>query len=342
MRIYYYSGSTLPSHSANSVHVMKMCEAWGRAGHDVTLFAKGSSGAEVYRFYGVYNCFKIKAAPFVRVPVLGGIMRLVYYALHSREKPDLAYGRDAVALQFLRGKRTAFEAHQLLKRIFNFRKIVVISKVLREDMRVVYSKADYFVAPDGANIAGDVGSVSLQGDFKIGYAGSLHPGKGLETIISLARVLPQESFHVFGDGAAQIEKAEKLSNVFYHGHIAHKDIPSYLAGCDVLIAPYGAEARIRSGKDIARWISPMKIFEYMAARKAMICSDLPVIREVLKDQENALLVAPGDVEAWKAAIRNLKNDLELREAIAGRAYEDLKNNYTWDQRAARILAFCSS
>lgn len=339
MRIYYYSGSTLPSRAANAVHVMKMCEAWGRAGHHVTLFAKGSAAPDVYRFYGVNNCFKIKAAPNVKIPVFSGVVRLIYYALHSRRKPDLAYGRDAVALKFLGGQETVFEAHQFGR--FDFRRIVVISKALREDMRAVYPNAEYLIAPDGANISGNIKQISLQGDFKIGYAGSLHAGKGLETIIALAKALPQESFHVFGGDEAQIESAEKLLNVFYHGHIAHSDIPSYLAACDILIAPYGAEARIRSGANIARWISPMKIFEYMAARRAMICSDLPVIKEVLND-ENALLVPPDDIEAWVRAVHRLKEHKDLREGIAAHAYKDLIENYTWDQRAAKILAFCSS
>ena len=42
--------------------------------------------------------------------------------------------------------------------------------------------------------------------------------------------------------------------------------------------------------------SPLKLFEYMAAGRAIVASDLPAIREVLRDGENALLVTPGDAE----------------------------------------------
>ena len=55
MRIHYLSSSVIASDSANSVHVMKMCQAFAAAGHDVTLHAiKGAGeGDEVFRYYGV-------------------------------------------------------------------------------------------------------------------------------------------------------------------------------------------------------------------------------------------------------------------------------------------------
>ena len=117
MKIYYCSGSTLPSSSANSVHVMKMCEAWGKAGHDVTLFAKGRTGPEVYEFYGVDPCFKIAAAPDLKIPVIGGLARVIHTCARGflSGKADLAYGRDPLALFFMRGHKTVFEAHQVFR-----------------------------------------------------------------------------------------------------------------------------------------------------------------------------------------------------------------------------------
>ena len=64
MKIAYLSGSKIPSRTANSIHVVKMCQAFARNGHDVVLMAPRRKGVEsdvqdVFSFYGVENCFKI-------------------------------------------------------------------------------------------------------------------------------------------------------------------------------------------------------------------------------------------------------------------------------------------
>lgn len=59
MKIAYLSSSEIPSRSASSVHVMKMCQAFARNGHDVTLFGLDGSQEDVprnetpYTFHGV-------------------------------------------------------------------------------------------------------------------------------------------------------------------------------------------------------------------------------------------------------------------------------------------------
>ena len=100
MKIHYYSGATLPSNAAKSVHVMKMCEALAQSGHDVTLFAKGSGHDNLYAHYGVENNFKIHRAPNIRIPILSGLVRIISGVFHGLKlaKPDLIYGRDSVSM----------------------------------------------------------------------------------------------------------------------------------------------------------------------------------------------------------------------------------------------------
>jgi glycosyltransferase involved in cell wall biosynthesis len=83
--------------------------------------------------------------------------------------------------------------------------------------------------------------------------------------------------------------------------------------------------------------SPLKLFEYMAAGKAIVASSLPAIREVLADEVNALLVAPGDPDALAAGIRRLADNPELRDALAGAARTAVAE-YSWVRRAERLEA----
>jgi glycosyltransferase involved in cell wall biosynthesis len=64
-----------------------------------------------------------------------------------------------------------------------------------------------------------------------------------------------------------------------------------------------------------------------------------VIREVLHDNENALMVAPSDLKGWVAALERLGADEGLRERLTGAAFRDLEQKYTWRQRARNILKF---
>jgi glycosyltransferase involved in cell wall biosynthesis len=100
--------------------------------------------------------------------------------------------------------------------------------------------------------------------------------------------------------------------------------------------PYGESVSASSGGDIAPYLSPMKLFEYLASGRPILSSDLPVLREVL-DDEFAVLLPPGDVGAWAAALEALAADPARRERL-GEAGRTAAGQYSWKARAERILA----
>jgi glycosyltransferase involved in cell wall biosynthesis len=79
------------------------------------------------------------------------------------------------------------------------------------------------------------------------------------------------------------------------------------------------------------------MFEYMSTGKPIISSDLPVLREVLVHEQNALLVPPDDVDAWEAAVRRLQSHPALAARLGERAREDLMQDYTWRSRVEKVL-----
>jgi glycosyltransferase involved in cell wall biosynthesis len=85
----------------------------------------------------------------------------------------------------------------------------------------------------------------------------------------------------------------------------------------------------------------MKLFEYMAFSKPILCSDLPVLREILEDGSSALMLPSDQPEVWAKAIEELAEDNQRSTALGEAALRVLKSNYSWDERARRVIEFCS-
>ena len=84
-------------------------------------------------------------------------------------------------------------------------------------------------------------------------------------------------------------------------------------------------------------MSPLKLFEYMQAKKPIITSDLPAINEILTNDEDAILCNPNNFFQWKKAILKLNKDKAYKKKISTNAYTKFKNKFTWKLRAKNIL-----
>lgn len=177
--------------------------------------------------------------------------------------------------------------------------------------------------------------------FTAGYTGHLYAGRGVELLLELARRLPEMTFLLAGGEPQEVTRlqtrilAEGLENVVLTGFIANEKLPLYQAACEVLLMPYQRRVAASSGGDIARYLSPMKVFEYLACGRAILSSDLPVLQEAL-NAENAVLLPSSDADAWTLALQRLRDSPDERMRLARRARQDA-SQYTWEARAARIF-----
>jgi glycosyltransferase involved in cell wall biosynthesis len=175
----------------------------------------------------------------------------------------------------------------------------------------------------------------------IACTGHLYAGRGADLFLALAAQTPGARFLWVGgrpeDVAVWQEKAASagLTNVTFTGFVPNRDLPHYQAAADVLLMPYGREIAGSSGGNSASVCSPMKMFEYMAAGRAIVTSDLPVIHEVL-NEKNAIFCSPEDVDAWVQAVRSLLDDPARRAALGKQARHDVEE-YTWLERARKAL-----
>jgi glycosyltransferase involved in cell wall biosynthesis len=355
MRIAYVCNSPIPSNIASSIQVMKMCQALARD-HDLTLFCPSGSrpfrAAKTYKFYGVEPTFRIRRLPppgsWADRAVDGA--RLLRWQIALR-RFDLIYARCNAWRPYCvhKIKRPLIVEAHLLRRAARIEKLlrhpwlrglVVVSDSLRYDYRSTYG-LDFvrvLTAHNGADPATPRRPVALPGSgaVRCGYVGNLYQGKGVEIIVPLARRCSQVDFHVFGGTTDQVAAwqqtigASHIPNLWFHGSLPPADTDAARLACDLLIAPYQEVGQ-------AVWRSPLKIFEYMAAGKAIIASDLPGVREVLCDRENAVLVPPNDLEAWARAVCDLAADATERQRLGSRACRHFVQQHSWQARAHRIM-----
>jgi glycosyltransferase involved in cell wall biosynthesis len=369
MRIVYLAQSVIPSRTANSIHVMKMCQAFASAGHDVTLLLPDKPEVEpgvrdVFEFYGVDPCFELKKLPWYSIKGKVQLYGLIASRLAAGLQPDLVYGRflSGCAQSAFRRLAVVYEAHAAVRdlgrlsewlfrrmiRARSYRRTVVITSALRDHYIKRYADLDcrLLVAPDAADcVPQDLRPISLEPNsrtLQVGYTGHLYPGKGMDLIAELAPRCSWAHFHIVGGTPVEIEHWKQVTarsqNITFHGFQPHSATAAYRAAFDVVLAPYQGRVLGHGGMiEISRWMSPLKVFEYMASGKAIIASDLPVLREVLQHDRNALLCPAADAEAWKRALERLRDDPRLMGRLGCNALDDFRHHYTWRARAGRVI-----
>ena len=367
-KLLYPSTAIIPSAQANSVQIMRMCSALCRCGFDVTLLAgmmPGDENVNVFEYYGIENVFSI-------VRKVSGCHRGSTFLLSLRNYPALKklaasgqdilfYGRDVLALYVLAraGRQVMYETHEIVRKgprswaerrlieSRNLRKIVFISNELKraylEKYDTVLADKKMIVAPDAADEQPNFSETfHLDGDaaFNVCYIGGFHRGRGIELILEVATRMPEVGFHLFGGTANQIRQLGQTSpaNAYFYGYITPAQTYKVRNAADVLLMPYQKEVMVsQNASETSRWMSPVKLFEYMSGRKPIVSSNHKVLQEVLEHNRNCLLCEPGDPAQWVRAITRLKEDEPLSRRISETAYRDFIDNYTWDKRIKRIL-----
>lgn len=174
------------------------------------------------------------------------------------------------------------------------------------------------------------------------YTGQLYRWKGVHTLIAAMAALPNALLCLVGGAPAELAETEalvgelKLTNVVLVGHVAPDQVPLYQAAADVLVLPNTARAAISR-----EHTSPLKLFEYMAAGRPIVASNLPSLREVLRHGENGWLVPPDDPTALARGSQRVLGEPALAAGLAAQAQRDVQV-CTWEARAGRILDFVKS
>jgi glycosyltransferase involved in cell wall biosynthesis len=363
--ILYPVPEILPGRNARFIQILNTGRALAEAGCRVRLCAgirKGFPPGEVPSAYGLDPSANLE---MVRLPVLrGGLswhgpFHIAFLLRAASEPGSVIFLRHLKLAHFLLRNRwyhrrpLVFEAHEIFHRTTErpgkasvlqsmeawiYREadaVISITESLAGEIAGMFGRKPEKVIPDG------VGSEFLgigrrgEGAYLL-YVGQLFPWKGVEVLVRALVYLPAERAVIVGGSEEQIAPLRRLAEsegvadrIHFAGMVPHARVRGYLEDARIAVLP-----NLDAG--VSRFTSPLKLFEYMAAGVPVVASNLPSLREVLRDGENAILVPPGDPGALAEGIRSLLADGELAARVAARAREEV-TGYTWDVRAARIL-----
>jgi glycosyltransferase involved in cell wall biosynthesis len=370
MKIVSISASIIPSNTANSIQVVKAAQAMAALGHDVTLLVPGekpAAAADLQAHYGLQHPLHI-----IWIPENLALKRYDFAikAVHRARKlgADLIYTwmLQAGVLALWYGVPTVLELHDrvtgrvgpwLFRRFCTSKtrqRILTNTSALRQllvtDFNLNPSAVDIQVAPNGVDLERYQGLptpsearkvLGLPAGFTAGYTGHFYAGRGMNLMFDLAKAMPEVHFLWVGGEAPDVAYWQSklasagLTNITLTGFVGNDVLPQYQAAADVLLMPYGRQIAGSGGGDSAKIASPMKMFEYMAAGRAIISSDPPVIHEVLND-EMAVFCPPDDLAAWIGVLSALQAHPSACQALA-QAARTAVEGYTWQSRADRAL-----
>jgi glycosyltransferase involved in cell wall biosynthesis len=347
---------------------MKACNALVQIGHNVTLLVPGSpkpQDTDLKSHYGLQTEFPIEwlSSSSRRMFTWDSVRRA------RTLKADLIYSwfPQSSVFALLHKIPTVFEIHlqptgmfgplwhQAFAKFPGRKRLASIThalvNVLERDFGMRLHSDDVVIAPNGvelerfASLPDPVTArhrLNLREAPTVMCTGHLYSGRGAELFIALARAIPDAHFVWVGGRPEDIEfwrgrtDANHMYNVTFVGFIPNGSLPLYQAAADVLLMPYGSLIMGSSGTaDSAAVASPMKMFEYMATGRAIASAYLPVIREVL-NENNAVFCKPDDIPSWKTALERLLQDENLRDKLGKQARRDAQG-YTWVARAQRIM-----
>ncbi|HVZ10831.1 MAG TPA: glycosyltransferase family 4 protein [Candidatus Paceibacterota bacterium] len=377
MKLFYLFNGRLPTEKAHGGQIVHACSAFAEVGVEVTLvfpYRQNPIQENIYKFYGVPENFKVRhvrgldASRWLPGPVAFHIQNLVsaFWMIRSvrpyRNQADtLFYARDYASLRALAAHQFPFAAEihdyrfsrprAAIGRILSAAKIIVANSAGTKEalikhyphvaakIRVVPNgvEPEFFAVPQTSEQARE--KVSLLSDKKlVAYVGRLESAgteKGIDVFLRALNEIsdPDIAGYVIG-GPEELVKKYKAAypKVIFVGQVSRKDIPLYLRALDIVVIPL-ADSRH------ARTSSPIKLFEFFAAGKAIIASRVPAVSDYA-DEKSVVFFDPGSSSELAARIRELAGDEKKRRMLEQHVLV-LAQRHTWTARARNILSHLS-
>lgn len=301
----------------------------------------------------------------VHLQALSFALSVFFYVLCNPNyfnKDDIFYFRDEFSPWFLSllNKNIYIEFHGFDMR-FKFYKIffskinglILVTKKAKERfINIGIKEKKILISPDGVDLS--IFNINMskeearqkfnlpQNKKIIVYTGkfkTMGMDKGIHDILRSLRMLDEKVVFVAAGGSNndinyyknKAKELNALDRTIFVGHVNQNILAIYQKAADALLMPFPFS------EHYAYYMSPLKMFEYMASKRPIIATDLPSIREILSEN-NAIIVKPDNPENLAWGIKKSLVDENLVNKITEQAFKDA-HEYTWERRVERILGF---
>lgn len=351
-KIFYVSELNLPNSSAQSIHVTKMCEAISKIGYDINLFCFNISKNNIFSFYNIK--FKFRTLGIFKNSKKFTLLNKFFFSFKilfiNKNINHLFYISRSIIFALIAstmGKKVILELHHEItgfsKLAYYFLKFFGFLKNLNyifinKNLNKIYNinKKKFIVLDDAVCIE------NFEKNFKekklrntCVYIGSFFKGKGLEKIIEIAKLCKKINFHLYGDKSF-LNKKNNLKNVKIFNHIPYSKIPKILSKYNIALMPYEEIVQGRGNINIQNYMSPMKMFDYLAGQLIILSSDIAVLKHVLTDKYNSILIKKNNIQMWSKEIIKIFQNPSKYKYIKYNAYLTAQK-YTWDKRAEKLF-----
>jgi len=229
-----------------------------------------------------------------------------------------------------------------------FKGLVTISDILKQNfMKAGIPKDKILVLQDGVDIESFQNIKKTEARANLGlpqdksiimYCGHLYKGRGIEYILDAAKILKDKNvmFAIVGGFPSDVSYWKKyandmgLVNVVFTGFVENGMVPTYLKAADVLLMPYTRDT------PTYKWMSPLKLFEYMAAGQPIIATDLVAIKERIENLKTGILVKEKSGKEIANAVRLILDNRVLANKLSRNAAKEVEK-YSLRKRAEAIL-----
>ncbi len=354
--INYISDLSLPNKSAYAVHVMKICDNFVKNGFKVNLniYSKNKdlSFSKIKKLYLLKNKINIQYC-FEKKPNRNLFRNLYfgYWCSKNLSKNSIILSRSIIPaiILVLLNYKVILEIHHemsgITKVIYNFfNKLRFLNNMryifIHKNLQKIFNKKKdkSIVLDDCVEIEDFKNAYKIKK--KCIYTGSFTKGKGIELIFKIAKKIPEIEFYAYGNtDTLEDDNIKSLKNLKFKNYIGYNKIPSVLKSHLILLMPYQKSIGILAKNlDVSRYISPLKLFEYLAASNIIIASKLPVYSHILKNKFNCILCNPNNVEEWCLSIKKVFKDPKKFKHLKTNSQETAKK-FTWRIRSRHIINF---
>ena len=360
INISYIAEINLNSKSAYKHQVLKMCDAFSQKGFKVKLFIINANKVKfnkLKRNYLLKSNFKIVEI-YNSINHLNFLTRLLFSIklfFLIKNKDEIIFSRSVFVSIFLSifGVKNVLEVHQpnsgLTNLMFNFfrkkilrnTKFILINKNLNKIF--LLRKDKFIVADDGVDLKDFKSVQNIKYKDSCVYTGSLFQGKGVEIILKLAKKLNKFTFYVYGDlktaPAKILNDCLKLKNIKLLGHVKYSEIPKILKSHKSIIMPYSKKVfGNHKNTNIEKYMSPLKLFDYLASGRIIVASKSQSYSHILKDTINSVLCDSSNLDKWVKTLKDIsKNKINFNK-LKKNSLETAKQ-FSWIYRIEKILNF---